>query len=125
VPNKEVVTGTVDLDAEWLHENGPGAIICPALAKMCKIYPGVFEFVVTGCGGVAKNPGCSAQAQKPDEDQASSNAVFYVRSKDHSKKTVAAAFKEVGMVSFRDYISANRRGINALRQQALAILDWS
>ena len=34
-----VVTGTMDLDAEWVHENGPGAMICSGLTAMCKAHP--------------------------------------------------------------------------------------
>ena len=56
-----VVTGTMDLDAEWVHENGPGAMICSGLTAMCKAHPGVFETVVGGCGGPAKT-GCNATA---------------------------------------------------------------
>ena len=59
-----VVTGTMDLDAEWVHENGPGAMICSGLTAMCKAHPGVFETVVGGCGGPAKT-GCNATAPAP------------------------------------------------------------
>ena len=30
-----VVTGTMDLDQTWVHENGPGALICPGLTQVC------------------------------------------------------------------------------------------
>ena len=52
-----VVTGTVDLDAEWVHENGPGEVTCPTLQKICKQHPGVFEFVIAGCAGETVNTG--------------------------------------------------------------------
>ena len=39
--------------------------------------------------------------------------------------TVKAAFKEVGMVSYRDYIFANRQGLNGLRQHGQSIQNWN
>ena len=76
-----VVTGTIDLDADWVHQNGPGAIICPAVKKMCANWPGVFFFAIGGCGGPPKNPGCTAAPQLPGEDTVG-NAVFLLQSKD-------------------------------------------
>ena len=119
-----VVTDTINLDTNWLHENGPGAIICPAVAKLCAKYPGVFEFAVGGCGGPPENPGCSATPQPAGED-ALHNAVFCLTSTDHGKKTVKAAFEGDGLVSYSDYIFANRQGLNSLRQHAQPIVHWN
>ena len=46
-----VLTGTLDLDATWIHENGPGPLNCPGVARLCEAYPDKFEFVVGGCQG--------------------------------------------------------------------------
>jgi hypothetical protein len=48
--------GTMDLDAAWVHENGPGKMICPGIAAMCKAHPGVFELGVGGCGNRLHGP---------------------------------------------------------------------
>jgi len=120
-PTSGIVTATILLDYGWLHENGPGGLICPGLAKMCATYRGAFEFAVNGCGGATKNPGCAAASVSPGESTADNNAVFLVRSTGTAAKTVAEAFAEFGIVSYRDYIMANRRGLNTLRQTGTAI----
>lgn len=116
-----MVTATLDLDADWVHENGPGAIICPAIQKICAKYPGVFEFAVAGCHGAPANPGCTLADDIPVGEDTLKNAIFLLRSKDLSRMTVKAAFKEFGVVTFRDYLSANRQGLNSLRQAGAPI----
>eukprot|EP01052_Picozoa_sp_SAG31_P041985 SAG31_NODE_6525_length_1988_cov_1.174166_1_plen_651_part_01 len=130
-----VVTGTLDLDAEWVHENGPGTN-CQVLQKICKTYPGVFEFIIAGCGGETQGKGglsgCTTRAQTDwwQRGTAPSNSVMLFASKDPDKKTVRAAFDEVTVgskvkiVPGRDYIFANRQGINSLRQYGLPILPF-
>eukprot|EP00811_Abedinium_folium_P021159 NODE_30223_length_424_cov_2.363636.p2 GENE.NODE_30223_length_424_cov_2.363636~~NODE_30223_length_424_cov_2.363636.p2 ORF type:complete len:105 (+),score=19.14 NODE_30223_length_424_cov_2.363636:60-374(+) len=44
-----------------------------------------------------------------------------VGSKDHARMTVRRAFEEFGVVSFREYISRGRQGLNSLRQSASPI----
>jgi predicted amidohydrolase len=130
-----VVTGTLDLDAEWVHENGPGTN-CQVLQKICKTYPGVFEFIIAGCGGETQGKGglsgCTTRAQTDwwQRGTAPSNSVMLFASRDPDKKTVRAAFDEVTVgskvkvVPWRDYIFANRQGINSLRQYGLPILPF-
>jgi hypothetical protein len=120
-PSTGIVTATLNLDEAWIHENGPGALICPGLRKMCAAYPAAFELAVSGCGGAAQNPGCTTAPVVPGETTADNNAVFLVRSTGKSNTTVVAAFAEFGVVSYRDYIMANRRGLNSLRQRGTAI----
>merc|ERR1712190_49471 len=107
--------GTLDLDAAWFHKNGPGALICPGLAKMCAKYPGVFEFVIGGCfASSGKLPGCSAASPAPGES--ADNAVFMMRSLKPETITVKAAIAEFGLVSYHDYVFQSRQGLNSLRQ---------
>ena len=51
------ITATIDLDAEWFHENGPGLITTPSLRRICARYPGVFEFIIDGQAHL--KPGCT------------------------------------------------------------------
>jgi hypothetical protein len=83
----------------------------------------VFELVIPGCSGHWNTSACSAQPQitipgwhTPKDKHGSRESVFKIRSKDPSRITVKEAAKEVGLVAFRDYIFANRRGLNSLRQ---------
>ena len=130
-------TGTVDLDAEWVHENGPGALTCGGLQQICMKYPGVFEFIIGGCfdedkagasesdnkGGLA---GCSFRNQTHTDQRGTgpTNSVMLFASKNQSAMTVKAAFAEFGVVAWRDYIFASRQAINSLRQMNLPVLAW-
>lgn len=83
----------------------------------------MFELVIPGCSGHWNTSACSAQPQitipgwhTPKDKHGSRESVFKIRSKDPSRITVKEAAKEVGLVAFRDYIFANRRGLNSLRQ---------
>merc|ERR1712046_233752 len=94
-----VVTGTLDLDAVWLHKNGPGALICPGLQKLCSKYPSIFELAIGGCAASSgKLPGCSMASPAPGES--ADNAVFLLRSLNPARVTVKAALAEFGVVSY-------------------------
>jgi hypothetical protein len=106
-----VVTGTMHLDGLWVHENGPGAMICSGLTAMCKAHPGMFELAVGGCRGQTT---CNTTAPAPGEET-DDNAVFLVRSLQPDVMTVKEAFTKFNIVAYRDYIFQNRQGLNSLR----------
>ena len=116
-----VRTGTLDLDATWVHENGPGPLNCGAIAAMCKDHPGVFELAIPSCGQFWNHlkpcdVGCSCGQVAPGESVKTDNSVFVVRSKQPEKFSVRAAFRRYGVVPYHDYIKGSRQGLNALRQ---------
>ena len=115
-----VRTGTLDLDATWVHENGPGTLNCPAVAAMCKAHPGVFELSIPGCGHFnrpkACAAGCTCGEVWPGETVKADNSVFLVRSKQPETFPVRTAFRRYGVVPYHDFIKGSRQGINALRQ---------
>ena len=117
----DVAIGSIDLDATWVHENGPALFInCPKIAKMCAAAPGVFELSVGGCRDSYNNQSglkdCRFGAPAPGESTANDNAIFLVRSLQRKTHSVRAAFKKFGVVPYRDYIFASRQQINSLRQ---------
>jgi predicted amidohydrolase len=116
-----VRTGTLDLDATWVHDNGPGPLNCPAIAAMCKAHPGVFELAIPGCGHLYNHPkacaaGCTCGKVAPGETVKNDNSVFLVRSKQPEKFPVRTAFRRHGVVPYHDFIKGSRQGLNALRQ---------
>jgi predicted amidohydrolase len=125
LPSK-VVTGTVDLDAEWLHENGPGLITDPSLTRICAAYPGIFEFIIDSDPN--RHPGCSRRIYNETDPwqrgTAPDNSAFLFASKFPEIKTVKEAFEEEGLVPWRDYIFGARKGVNSLRLFGLPGLAW-
>ena len=121
-----VVTGTLDLDAEWLHENGPGLITTPSLKRICAKYPGVFEFIIDGQAHL--KPGCTHRTYNTSDPwqrgTAPDNSVMLFASKFPAIMTVKQAFQAEGLVPWRDYIFGGRKGINSLRQFGLPGLAW-
>ena len=116
-----VRTGSLDLDATWVHENGPGPLNCPAIARMCQEHKGVFELTVPGCGEFYHHPnacavGCSCGAVVPGETVKNDNSIFVVRSKQPHKFPVRAAIRRHGVVPYHDFIKGSRQALNALRQ---------
>jgi hypothetical protein len=97
-----VRTGTLDLDATWVHENGPGPLNCPAIATICKAHPGIFELSIPGCGGGSFSKldpckvGCSCGTVWPGETVRQDNSVFLVRSTQPHTHPVRAAFRRYG-----------------------------
>jgi predicted amidohydrolase len=97
-----VRTGTLDLDATWVHANGPGPLNCPAIAAMCKAHPGIFELAIPGCGHLCNRTfGCTCGKVWPGETVNADNSVFVVRSKQPRVHPVRAAFRRYGVVSRR------------------------
>jgi predicted amidohydrolase len=117
-----VTTGTIDLDSTWFHENGPYQ--CDKVVELCNRYPGVFHFVVPGCNNGARQhqhaSNCTAAPQMPIpgwHPGQSRESVFKIMSKDPGKISVKQAARELGLLSFRDYIFGNRQALNSLRQR--------
>jgi len=125
LPSK-VVTATVDLDAEWIHENGPGLISTPLLKGICARYPGGFEFIIDG--QVHLKPGCTHRIYNSTDPwqrgTAPDNSVMLFASKRPEVMTVKQAFEVEGLVPWRDYVFQSRRGINSLRQFEFEFQAW-
>ena len=132
--NTTASIGSMDLDATWVHENGPGPRQCPGVAKLCAAHPGIFELPVGGCGAAADNFSrchviggvsakvcsgllhCKMGVSPPGETTLNINAIFLVRSTQPETHSARAALKEFGVVPYRDYIFQSRQGLNSLRQ---------
>ena len=116
-----VITGTMDLDATWVHNNGPGKMICSGLEAMCSAHPGVFELAIGGCGGSLVANGCNTSLPTPEGESGTNNAKFLVRSLKPEVMTVREGFAKYNVVAGRDYLFQNRQGLNSLRHTKSAI----